>query len=62
MGALSKIVDSTVIVGGAVVGIGAVKGIVEGVKLKSGTTIALGAISLLIGIYAIREAVKKINE
>ena len=62
MSAIGKVVDATVLVGGAVVGIGAVKAIVGGVKLKSGATIALGTITLLISIYAIREAVNKINE
>jgi hypothetical protein len=57
-----KIIDATVIVGSVFVGIGAVKGISQGVKLKSTGTIVLGGITLLIGIYAFREAMNKINE
>lgn len=62
MGTISKITDSVVIVGSVAVGFGAVKTIIGGVKVKSTGAIALGAITLLIGIYAFKEAVNKIND
>jgi hypothetical protein len=62
MGTLGKVVDATVIVGSVAVGFGAVKTIMGGAKMKSTGTIALGAITLLIGVYAFKEAVNKIND
>jgi len=62
MKTLGKIVDATVVVGSFAVGYGAIKMIIGGAKIKNTGTIALGAITLLIGVYAMREAVNKINE
>ncbi|MBK7362995.1 MAG: hypothetical protein IPJ01_11925 [Micavibrio sp.] len=62
MGTFGKVVDSVVIVGSVAVGYGAIKTIIGGAKIKSTGTIALGAITLLIGVYALREAVNKIND
>lgn len=62
METLGKVVDATVIVGSVAVGYGAIKTIMGGVKIKSTGTIALGAITLLIGVYAFKEAINKIND
>ena len=56
-----KVIDSAVIVGSLLVGAGAVMGIASGVKSKKYGAVAISSLTLLIGIYAIREAVKKIN-
>lgn len=62
MNTISKITDSVVIVGSVAVGYGAIKAITEGMKAKSTGTIALGSITLLIGVYAFKEAINKIND
>jgi hypothetical protein len=62
MGALGKVVDATVIVGSVAVGFGAIKTITEGVKIKSTGAILLGSVTLLIGVYAFKEAINKIND
>jgi len=62
MNTLGKVVDATVILGSVAIGYGAIKTIMEGSKLKSGTVLALGGLTLLISIYAFREAVQNIND
>lgn len=62
MKTLGKVVDASVIVGSAFVGIGAVKAISMGMKSKSSGAIALGTLTLLLGVYAFKEAIQKINE
>jgi hypothetical protein len=62
MQTLGKVVDASVIVGSLVVGYGGVMAISQGIKNKKTATIAMGALTLLIGIYALREAYSKINE
>lgn len=57
-----KVVDASVIVGSLVVGYGGVMAITEGMRTNKTTTIAMGTLTLLIGIYALREAYTKINE
>ena len=59
---LGKVTDATVIVGSIVVGIGGVNAIMNGVKNKSTTVIAIGALTTLIAIYAFKEAMQKIQE
>ena len=61
MKTLGKVVDATVIVGSVVIGVGAVRGIASGAKMKSKTAIALASLTLIIAVYATREAVNKIN-
>ncbi len=56
-----KVVDGIVILGSAAVGIGAVIGIASGIKAKKYGAIAISSLTLLIGIYAIQSAAKKIN-
>jgi hypothetical protein len=62
MQTLGKVVDASVLVGSAFVGFGAVKTIMAGAKSKSTSAILLGSITLLIGVYAFKEAMQKINE
>jgi hypothetical protein len=62
MGAVSKVVDSAVIVGSVMVGISAINGIISGAKVKSATIITISALTMLISIYALKEGVRKINE
>ena len=62
MSAIGKVVDATVLVGSVAVGYSAVKAIMSGAKSKSTSTILIGSMTLLIGIYAFREAYQKINE
>lgn len=62
MGTVGKVVDASVIVGSLVVGYGGVMTISDGIKANKTATIAMGALTLLIGIYALREAYQKINE
>jgi len=62
MKTLGKIVDATVVVGSLAVGYGGVKAIIGGVKGKSTGAIVLGSITLLISVYAMREAINKIND
>ena len=62
MKTLSKVVDASVIIGSAVVGIGAVRGMMAGGKMKSKATIALSVLTIVIAIYATKQAVTKINE
>lgn len=57
-----KILDATVILGSLAVGYGGVKTIIGGAKIKSTGAIILGSLSLLICVYAMREAINKINE
>lgn len=59
---IGKITDATVIIGSLVVGVAGVKALVGGVKLKSVGVIAVGALTTLIAIYALKEAYSKINE
>ena len=59
---LGKVTDATVIVGSIVVGIGGVNAIMNGVKGKSATVIAVGALTTLIAVYAFKEAMQKIQE
>jgi uncharacterized Zn-binding protein involved in type VI secretion len=62
MNTLGKVVDASVIVGSVVVGYSGVMAISSGITNKKGATIAMGALTLLIGVYALREAYRKINE
>ena len=62
MGAISKITDSVVIVGSVAVGFGAVKGLMGGIKMKSAGVIALSSVTLLIAVYAFKNALDKIND
>lgn len=62
MRTVGKVVDASVIVGSLVVGYGGVMAITEGMKTNRTATIAMGALTLLIGVYALREAYGKINE
>lgn len=62
MRTLGKVTDATVIVGSIVVGIGGVNAIMNGVKGKSATVIAVGALTTLIAVYAFKEAMQKIQE
>ena len=62
MSAIGKVVDATVLVGSVAVGYSAVTAIIAGAKIKSTTTILVGGLTLLIGIYAFKEAYQKINE
>jgi hypothetical protein len=62
MNTLGKVVDATVLVGSTIVGYQAIKTISAGIKSKSTTVTVLGSITLLIGIYAFKEAMRKINE
>ena len=56
-----KVIDSAVLVGGVIVGIGAVMNMVSGFKGKKYGAVAIGGLTLLIGIYAIKEASSKLN-
>jgi uncharacterized membrane protein YjjP (DUF1212 family) len=60
--AVGKVVDVTVVIGSTFVGVEAVKVISNGIKTKNTATTILGSITLLIGIYAFKEAVRKLNE
>lgn len=62
MNTAGKVLDATVIMGSLVVGYGAGKAILEGMKSKSTGAILLGSLTLAIGIYAFKEAYTKINE
>lgn len=62
MGAVGKVLDATVLVGSAYVGYNAAKAVVDGIKLKNTTSIVVGGLTLLISIYALKEAYQKINE
>ncbi len=58
-----KILDATVIAGAFVAGYGAVKLFSQGIKMKhKGAAIAISSLTLLVSIYALKEASKKINE
>lgn len=58
-----KVLDAVVIAGSFLAGYGAIKLLSQGVKMKNkGTAIAIGSITLLVSIYALKEAVRKINE
>ena len=59
MNTAGKLVDATVMVGSAfVIGTSAYQ-IIKGVSAKSTTAIALSALTLLIGVYAFKEAANK---
>jgi hypothetical protein len=62
MKTLGKITDSVVIVGSVAVGYGAVMGLIGGVKAKNTSAILLTSVTLLIAIYAGKEAISKIND
>jgi hypothetical protein len=62
MNTVGKVVSASVLVGSAIVGVGAIRTISAGISNKKGATIALGVLTLLIGVYAFKEAVQKINE
>lgn len=62
MKTLGKITDSVVIVGSVAVGYGAVMGLIGGVKAKNTPAILLTSVTLLIAIYAGKEAISKIND
>lgn len=62
MNTLSKVTSATVLVGSTIVGVSAIRVMSQGISNNKGATIALGAITALIAIYAFREAVHKINE
>lgn len=62
MGAVGKVLDATVLVGSTYVGYNAAKAVVDGIKLKNTTSIVVGGLTLLISIYALKEAYQKINE
>lgn len=62
MKTVGKVVDATVLVGSTFVGYGAIKAISMGIKNKSTGTIIMGGITLLIGIYAFKESMRKLNE
>ena len=63
MNTIGKVVDASVIIGSLFVGASAVKFISMGVKSKNkASAILIGSATLLIAIYALKQAVTKINE
>lgn len=62
MRTLGKVVDASVLVGATLVGVGAIGTISAGITSKKGGVIALGALSMLIAVYAFKEASKKLND
>ena len=57
-----KVIDAVVIVGAVGIGISSALNIVSGIKSKKGAVIGIGVFTLLISGYALREAVRKIND
>lgn len=62
MRTIGKVVDASVIIGGLAVGYGGGIAVLKGIKEKKGGVIAIGVLTILISIYAMREAVNKIND
>lgn len=61
MSAVGKVIDATVLVGSGYIGYNAAKSVIDGIKLKNTTSLVIGGITLLISVYAFREAWQKIN-
>ena len=63
MRTVGKVIDASVLVGSFAVGYGALSLISQGVKAKKKIApLIIGGLTLVIAVYAFKEAYKKINE